>query len=87
MPKKIDPEVQARAVRLVTDHLGEYSSLTEAWEWQAHLAPVMPHLAPPPHHNDRGHFRLAHSPSGFARVVPNVALPQSWPRKVQCACS
>ena len=30
MPKKIDPEVQARAVRLVTDHLGEYSSLTEA---------------------------------------------------------
>ena len=30
MPKKIDPEVQARAVRLVNDHLGEYPSLTEA---------------------------------------------------------
>ncbi len=30
MPKKIDPEVQARAVRLVADHLGEYSSLTAA---------------------------------------------------------
>jgi len=24
MPKKIDPEIKARAVRLVTDHLGEY---------------------------------------------------------------
>jgi transposase-like protein len=30
MPKKIDPEVQARAVRLVSDHLGEYPSLTAA---------------------------------------------------------
>lgn len=30
MPKKIDPEVRACAVRLVIDHLGEYSSLTEA---------------------------------------------------------
>jgi transposase-like protein len=30
MPKKIDPEVQARAVRLVNDHLGEYPSLTAA---------------------------------------------------------
>ncbi len=30
MPKKIDPEVQARAVRLVADHLSEYSSLTAA---------------------------------------------------------
>jgi transposase-like protein len=30
MPKKIDPEVQARAVRLVNDHLGEYASLTAA---------------------------------------------------------
>lgn len=30
MPRKIDPEVQARAVRLVTDHLGEYPSLTAA---------------------------------------------------------
>ena len=30
MPKKIDPEVKARAVRLVTEHLGEYSSLTAA---------------------------------------------------------
>ena len=30
MPKKIDPEVQARAVRLVADHLGEYPSLTAA---------------------------------------------------------
>lgn len=30
MPKRIDPEVQARAVRLVADHLGEYPSLTAA---------------------------------------------------------
>ncbi len=30
MPKKVDPEVQARAVRLVADHLSEYSSLTAA---------------------------------------------------------
>lgn len=30
MPKKIDPEVRARAVRLVNDHLGEYPSLTAA---------------------------------------------------------
>ena len=30
MPKKIDPEVKARAVRLVTEHLGEYPSLTAA---------------------------------------------------------
>jgi len=32
MPKKIDPEVRARAVRLVHDHLGEYPSLTAASE-------------------------------------------------------
>jgi len=30
MPKKIDPELKARAVRLVSDHLGEYPSLTAA---------------------------------------------------------
>jgi transposase-like protein len=30
IPKKIDPEVRARAVRLVNDHLSEYSSLTAA---------------------------------------------------------
>ena len=30
MTKKIDPEVRARAVRLVADHLGEYPSLTAA---------------------------------------------------------
>ena len=30
MPKKIDPEVRARAVRWVADHLGEYPSLTAA---------------------------------------------------------
>jgi transposase len=30
MPKKIDPEVRSRAVRLVSDHLAEYSSLTAA---------------------------------------------------------
>mgnify|MGYP003430433861 CR=1 FL=1 len=30
MPKKIDDEVKARAVRLVTDHLSEYPSLTAA---------------------------------------------------------
>lgn len=30
MPKKIDPEVRARVVHLVIDHLGEYPSLTEA---------------------------------------------------------
>ena len=30
MPKKIDPEVRAHAVRLVADHLGEYPSLTAA---------------------------------------------------------
>ena len=30
MPKKTDPEVKARAVRLVTEHLEEYSSLTAA---------------------------------------------------------
>ena len=28
MPKKIDQELKARAVRLVNDHQGEYSSLT-----------------------------------------------------------
>lgn len=30
MPKKIDPGVRARVVCLVTDHLGECPSLTEA---------------------------------------------------------
>ena len=30
MPKKIDEELKARAVRLVNDHQGEYSSLTAA---------------------------------------------------------
>lgn len=30
MPKKIDPEIKTRAVRLVTEHLGEYASLTAA---------------------------------------------------------
>ena len=30
MPKKIDPELKARAVRLVNEHLGEYPSLTAA---------------------------------------------------------
>jgi len=30
MPKKIDDELKARAVRLVSDHQGEYSSLTAA---------------------------------------------------------
>ncbi len=30
MPKKIDPEVRARAVRLVTEHAGEYPSVTAA---------------------------------------------------------
>ena len=30
MPKKIDAELKARAVRLVNDHRGEYSSLTAA---------------------------------------------------------
>jgi transposase-like protein len=30
MPKRIDPAVRARAVRLVRDHLGEYASLTAA---------------------------------------------------------
>ena len=32
MPKKIDPGVRARAVRLVNDHLSEYASLTAAAE-------------------------------------------------------
>ena len=30
MPKKIDPELKARALRLVSEHLSEYSSLTAA---------------------------------------------------------
>lgn len=30
MPKLIDPELKARAVRLVTEHLAEYPSLTAA---------------------------------------------------------
>ena len=30
MPKKIDPELKARAVRLVTEHRGEYPTLTAA---------------------------------------------------------
>jgi transposase len=30
MPKKIDPAVEERAVRLVLEHLDEYSSLTAA---------------------------------------------------------
>ena len=30
MPKKIDPELKARAVRLVNEHLSEYPSLTAA---------------------------------------------------------
>lgn len=30
MPKKIDPELKARAVRLVSDHIGEYPSLSAA---------------------------------------------------------
>jgi transposase-like protein len=32
MPKKIEDKVKARAVRLVTDHLSEYPSLTAAAE-------------------------------------------------------
>ncbi|MGN6333258.1 MAG: transposase, partial [Motilibacteraceae bacterium] len=32
MPKKIDPELRARAVRLVSDHQGEYPSVTAAAE-------------------------------------------------------
>jgi transposase-like protein len=32
MPKKIDPELKARAVRLVTAHCGEYPTLTAATE-------------------------------------------------------
>ena len=32
MPKEIDPEVRARAVRLVNEHLSEYPSLTAAAE-------------------------------------------------------
>jgi transposase len=28
MAKKIDPELRARAVRLVNDHLGEYQNVT-----------------------------------------------------------
>lgn len=32
MPKKIDPDVKARAARLVTEHLSEYPSLTAACE-------------------------------------------------------
>jgi hypothetical protein len=30
MPKKIDEELKARAVRLIDDHQGEHSSLTAA---------------------------------------------------------
>lgn len=30
MPKQIDPELRARAVRLVTEHRGQYSSFTAA---------------------------------------------------------
>jgi transposase len=30
MPKRIDEELKARAVRLVSEHLGEYPSLTAA---------------------------------------------------------
>lgn len=30
MPKQIDPELKARAVRLVNDHAGEYQSVTAA---------------------------------------------------------
>jgi len=29
MPKKFDPEVKARAVRMVRDHLAEYGSVTK----------------------------------------------------------
>ena len=32
MPKKIDPALKARAVRLVNDHLAEYPSMTAACE-------------------------------------------------------
>jgi transposase-like protein len=32
MPKKIDPELKSRAVRLVTEHRGEYPTLTAATE-------------------------------------------------------
>ena len=32
MPKKIDDQLKARAVRLVTEHQQEYSSLTAAYE-------------------------------------------------------
>ena len=32
MPKKIDPEVRARALRLLADHGAEYASLTAAAE-------------------------------------------------------
>ncbi|HEY0217363.1 MAG TPA: IS3 family transposase, partial [Cellulomonas sp.] len=30
MPKKIDPELRARAVRLVREHAGEYQNVTAA---------------------------------------------------------
>ena len=32
MPKKIDPELRARAVRLVTEHQQDYPSMTAAAE-------------------------------------------------------
>jgi transposase-like protein len=32
MPKKVDPALKARAVRLVADHLPEYPSMTAACE-------------------------------------------------------
>lgn len=35
MPKKIDPQVKARCVRMVLDHLGEYRALTVAAEAEA----------------------------------------------------
>ncbi len=38
MPKKIDPDLKARAVRLVTEHRGEYPTLTAASQAVAQAA-------------------------------------------------
>ena len=69
MPKKIDPEVRARAVRLVADHLGEYPSLTAASAAVAKQVGV-------------GHESVRrwvlHSRSMVASVV--VPRPRSWLR-------
>lgn len=79
MPKKIDGELKARAVRLVNDHQGEYASLTASAAAAKHLCREAPpssealrRLSAKP--DPRGDARLL---LYFAAVLASVESRQS----------